>query len=82
MTETPRGITARLLVRALYQDGFALKRTRGSHRIYRHPDGRRIIIAYHHLSDTFPIGTLTAIINGAEWTEEDFRRLGLLKNGK
>ena len=79
MTEVPRGTTARQFIRALHDDGFVLRRTRGSHRIYRHPDGRRVVLAFHHLSDTFPIGTLKAMIVGAGWTEADLRRLGLLR---
>lgn len=77
MTVTPRGITARQLIKALHEDGFELKRTRGSHRIYRHPDGRRIVVAYHRLGDTFPIGMLKAMIRDAGWIEDDLRRLGL-----
>ncbi len=52
MTAPPKGITARRFIRALTDDGFSLSRTRGSHRIYRHPDGRRVVVAYHRLSDT------------------------------
>jgi predicted RNA binding protein YcfA (HicA-like mRNA interferase family) len=55
MSEVPRGATARQFVRAVHADGFRLMRTRGSHRIYRHPDGRRMVVAYHSLRDTFPI---------------------------
>ncbi len=78
MTEAPRGITARQFIKALHEDGFQLTRTRGSHRIYRHPKGRRLVVAYHRLGDTFPIGTLRAMIADAGWTEADLRRLGLL----
>jgi predicted RNA binding protein YcfA (HicA-like mRNA interferase family) len=39
VTQTPRGVTARILVRALEADGFVLQRSRGSHRIYK--DSRR-----------------------------------------
>lgn len=79
MTEAPRGATARRLVKALHEDGFALSRTRGSHRLYRHPDGRRVVLAFHRMSDTFPIGTLKAMIADAGWTDADLRRLGLIK---
>ena len=79
MSETPRGTTARQFIRALHADSFVLQRTaRGSHRIYRHPDGRRVVVAYHHLRDTFPIGTLRAMLADAEWDEADLRRLGLI----
>jgi len=78
MIQIPRGITARQFIKALQSDGFVLKRTRGSHRIYRHPDGRRVVVAYHRLSDTFPIGTLNAMIADVRWTEDDLKRLKLL----
>jgi predicted RNA binding protein YcfA (HicA-like mRNA interferase family) len=78
MTEVPRGTTARQLIRALHADGFRLTRTRGSHRIYRHNDGRRLVVAYHALSETFPIGTLKAMVRDTAWTDEDLRRLSLL----
>jgi len=78
MIQIPRGITARQFIKALQSDGFVLKRTRGSHRIYRHSDGRRVVVAYHRLSDTFPIGTLKAMIADAKWTGDDLKRLKLL----
>jgi len=37
-----------------------------------------VVVAYHHVSDTFPIGTLRAMIADAEWHEDDLRRLGLI----
>ncbi len=79
MTRVPRGISARQLIRALEADGFILQRVRGSHRIYRHPDGRRVVLAYHSLGDTFPIGTLRAMIADAGWKDQDLRRLRLLE---
>ncbi len=79
MTDIPRGVTARELIRALRADGFRLMRTRGSHRIYRHLDGRRVIVAYHRVNDTLPIGTLKAMIADIGWTDDDLRRLGLTR---
>ncbi len=79
MTEIPRGVTAREFIRALHTDRFRLTRTRGSHHIYRHSDGRRVVVAYHRLGDTFPIGTLKAMIADIGWSDADLRQLGLLK---
>jgi predicted RNA binding protein YcfA (HicA-like mRNA interferase family) len=79
MTDIPRGLTARELIRALHADGFHLTRTRGSHRIYRHTDGRRVVMAYHRVSDTFPVGTLKAMVADIGWTNDDLRRLGLAR---
>jgi len=78
MRDVPRGLTARELIRALHEDGFALRRIRGSHRIYRDARGRRVVLAFHRFSDTFPLGTLKAILRDAGWSEADLRRLGLL----
>ena len=72
-------IKARALIKALEQDGFELRRTSGSHRVYKHKDGRRIVVAYHHLSETIPLGTLYSIIEEAGWSDEDLIRLGLKK---
>jgi predicted RNA binding protein YcfA (HicA-like mRNA interferase family) len=79
MIEELGNTPVRKLVRALEQDGFIYRRAKGSQRVYRHPDGRRAVIHYHHGGDTLPIGTLRQIIEATRWIEEDFRRLGLLK---
>ena len=79
MIEELRNTPVRQLIRALEQDGFMYRRAKGSQRVYRHPDGRRVMIHYHHGGDTLPMGTLRQIIEATRWTEEDFRRLGLLK---
>jgi len=75
-----RSVTARHLHHALLTDGFALRRQKGSHRHYFHPDGRRLTLSFHRSSETFRLGTLRSIIETqARWTEEDLRRLELLR---
>ncbi len=69
---------ARELIRALERDGFKYKRRKGSQRVYRHPDGRRVVIHYHHAKDTLPPGTLSNFLDGTRWDEDDLRRLGLV----
>lgn len=44
----------RQLIQALEQDGFQYKKRKGSQRVYRHPDNRRVVIHYHHAKDTLP----------------------------
>ncbi|MXY22028.1 MAG: addiction module toxin, HicA family [Dehalococcoidia bacterium] len=73
-----RNTPVRELDRALHRDGFTYRRTRGSARVYRHPDGRRTVLHYHRSNDTLPIGTLRSILSGTRWTQEDLERLGLL----
>jgi predicted RNA binding protein YcfA (HicA-like mRNA interferase family) len=75
-----RNLTAREIGNALTRDGFALYNQRGSHQRYRHADGRRVTLTFHRASDTFTIGMLRSMIElQARWTEEDLRRLSLLK---
>jgi predicted RNA binding protein YcfA (HicA-like mRNA interferase family) len=45
--------------------------------MYRHANGRRVVVAYHGLGETFPLGTLRAMIADAGWTNSDLERLGL-----
>lgn len=75
-----RNLAARELIRALGRDGFTLDRQTGSHQLYYHIDGRRVMVAFHAPGDTFKIKTLKAMIElQAKWSEDDLRRLGLLK---
>ncbi|MEK7793839.1 MAG: type II toxin-antitoxin system HicA family toxin [Candidatus Hydrogenedentota bacterium] len=75
--KVPKGVSARRFIRALERDGFELDRTRGSHHIYAHSDGRRVTVAYHRLSDDFPPGTLRGMIQDAGWGQDDLDRIGL-----
>ncbi|MDR4498753.1 MAG: type II toxin-antitoxin system HicA family toxin [Candidatus Scalindua sp.] len=68
----------RELIRALESDGFQYKRRKGSERVYRHFDGRRVVIHYHHAKDTLPPGILKSFINGTKWNEADLKRLKLI----
>ena len=36
------------------------------------------VIAYHRLSDSFPIGTLRTMLADARWSQADLQRLDLL----
>jgi predicted RNA binding protein YcfA (HicA-like mRNA interferase family) len=75
-----RNVTAREIVGALARDGFELYNQRGSHQRYRHADGRRVTVTFHRPGDTFPLGTLRSMIElQAKWTENDLRRLSLIR---
>ena len=74
-----RSVTAREIMAALLRDGFSLRSRAGSHRRYRHADGRRVTVSCHRQSDTFRPKTLRSIIGQAGWGENDLRRLKLLK---
>ena len=75
-----RSLTARRLIRALERDGFVLVWSKGAHRRYRHPDGRSVTVSFHRSGETFKPKTLKSMIEvQARWTEEDLKRLKLLK---
>lgn len=75
-----RSITARRLIQALKKDSFLLERQSGAHQQYRHPDGRMMTVSYHRPGDTFSTKILKIMIEDqAHWTEDDLRRLKLLK---
>ncbi len=75
-----RSLTAREIISALLRDGFFLRSQEGSHQRYKHPNGRRVTVSFHRPGDTFPPKTLRSMIEiQARWTEDDLRRLGLLK---
>ena len=75
-----RSLTARKLISALRKDRFYLDRQSGSHRQYIHPNGRRVTVSYHRSGDTFRVKILKIMIEDqAKWTEEDLKRLKLLR---
>jgi predicted RNA binding protein YcfA (HicA-like mRNA interferase family) len=68
------------LISALIRDGFELDRQSGAHPHCLHPDGRPVTVSFHRPGETFGIRTLKTMIEiQARWTEEDLRRLKLLK---
>jgi predicted RNA binding protein YcfA (HicA-like mRNA interferase family) len=76
-----KNITTIKIVHALERDGFR-KTTEGrGHIIYRHPDGRKVEISFHHPGDMVRPKTLKFIMNQAHWTVEDLKRLKLIPIG-
>ena len=74
MPRLPR-VSARELARALEKEGFVLSRSKGSHRIYRHPEtGKRVTVPYH-ARRTIPPGTLANILREVGIDRDDLREL-------
>jgi predicted RNA binding protein YcfA (HicA-like mRNA interferase family) len=71
MIEELRNTPVRKLIHALERDGCLYRRAKGSQPVYRHPDGRRVVVHYHHGGDTLPIGTLRQNLEATRWSEED-----------
>jgi predicted RNA binding protein YcfA (HicA-like mRNA interferase family) len=74
-----RNVSTRRIAQALERDGFSFTDRQGSQRIYRHQDGRRVVIHYHRATDTLTPYVLRNLLAGARWTEADLRRLRLIK---
>jgi predicted RNA binding protein YcfA (HicA-like mRNA interferase family) len=51
----------------------------GSQRIYRHPDGRRVVVHYRQANATLPPYVLRNLLIGTGWAEADLRRLKLIQ---
>jgi len=51
--------------------GFVQVRQKGSHRMLRHPDGRRALLAFHSGDEIYP-GTLKKLLKRSNVSEEDF----------
>ena len=74
-------LTVGRLIRALVRDGFQLDSGHGSHRQYRHADGRRVTVTFHHQSDIFSPKTLKSMVEiQARWIAADLVRLRLIKD--
>ncbi|HEX3787550.1 MAG TPA: type II toxin-antitoxin system HicA family toxin [Pseudonocardiaceae bacterium] len=65
-------VPVRKVVRVPESIGFEYMRTKGSHAVYRHPDGRAAIIPQH---GTIKRGTLASILRQAGLTSTEFLNL-------
>jgi predicted RNA binding protein YcfA (HicA-like mRNA interferase family) len=65
-------LPVRRVIRALESVGFAYVRTKGSHAVYRHLDGRVAIIPQH---GTVKRGTLASILRQAGLAPDEFLKL-------
>ena len=67
------GLTGKELVRNLQKFGFQNVRTRGSHHILKHLDGRQTVIPVH-AGETIGPGLLAKILRDCEITRSDFEK--------
>lgn len=73
MTRLPR-LRAKQLIRALESAGFVIERTRGSHVLMKHPDGR-ITSVPSHAGETIGPGLLRSILREVEMSTDDLVKL-------
>ena len=68
-----RPLRAREITRKLEHGGFALRRQRGSHARYVHPDGRGATVPMH--PGDVPVPVIRAILGQTGLSEEEWERL-------
>ena len=64
-------ITARIMIQFLEHLGFRQVRQRGSHRFFRHPDGRTATVP-DHKGETLGRGIVSKILRDIEVTRDEF----------
>ncbi|NOT00111.1 MAG: type II toxin-antitoxin system HicA family toxin [Phycisphaerales bacterium] len=67
-------VTARQVVKLLTSIGFESLRQKGSHRYFRHPDGRSTVVPMPRGED-IPPGLLRSILQDVELSRHEFLRL-------
>ena len=71
----PRPSKPKDVERLLLHLGFVHVRAgSGSHRFYRHPDGRTVVVAFHGGGKAIPIGTLRKIVGDIGLSVEEFNK--------
>ena len=69
-----RRLRGREVIVALGKAGFSVERTRGSHRILKHQDGRTTVVPVH-AGETIGPGLLGKILRDCDLTTEQLRAL-------
>lgn len=73
MGARPPTITPRRLIRVLEKIGFFHVHGKGSHIVFAHTDGRKVVVAMHNKD--IPIGTLRGIVGDLGMTVDEFIKL-------
>jgi predicted RNA binding protein YcfA (HicA-like mRNA interferase family) len=60
-------MSSRDVIKRLEREGWILHRTRGSHRIYKHPDRPEALVVVPHPKKDLAKGTLLDIMKSAGW---------------
>ena len=64
-------LSSKEVCKFLEKEGFALMRQKGSHRFYRHPDGRTTVVPVHTNKD-IKRGLLKSILDEIQMSREEF----------
>jgi predicted RNA binding protein YcfA (HicA-like mRNA interferase family) len=74
-----KNITADDLIAALVKDGWVCDTKGGSEHIYYHAQTRRRVSVHYHPKKTYGPKMLKGLLTDTGWTENDFKRLKLVK---
>jgi predicted RNA binding protein YcfA (HicA-like mRNA interferase family) len=73
VTKLPRGLSGKVVIKALSKAGFYLKRRKGSHIVLRRDNPfAQVVVPDHKSLDT---GTLDSILDGTGLSADEFIRL-------
>jgi predicted RNA binding protein YcfA (HicA-like mRNA interferase family) len=67
-------LTAKDIVKAIRKEGFIFNRQKGSHALYKHPDGRFVTVPMHR-GEVIGRGLLRKILNDLKISREKFLKL-------
>lgn len=70
MSPRLHSITPKKLIKVVKARGFVLDHVQGSHYIFLHADGRRLVVPVH--TNDLPRGTLHAILQQARISLDDY----------
>jgi predicted RNA binding protein YcfA (HicA-like mRNA interferase family) len=73
-----KNITSGELISALTKDKWVQDFSRGAVLVFRHPDSRRVTI-HQHPQKTYGEDLLKDLLKVINWTEDDLKRLKLIK---
>jgi len=71
-------VSVREWMRALENASFKSRKNKGSHHLYKHPDGRRVLLVYHRQGETFGPKTIKKILACTGWKTADLKYFNLL----
>lgn len=75
-----KNLTSKQLIDALEADGWKEDITRGATRAFvKDSSSRYRVVIHHHPGKTYGPRLLRDLLGGIGWSEEDFKRLGLIK---
>lgn len=64
-----KSLTPKELIKVLESHGFIFQRSKGSHYLFKHPDGRRTLVPFH--TKDLKTGTLLTILKQAGLSKDD-----------